>query len=353
MGEIVLRYLTMHISELDTPVPIVDYDIARRNIRRLQEYCDAHQFKLRPHIKTHKLPFFAHEQCKAGAVGITVQKVGEAEIMAQTGLTDILITYNVMGQEKAERLAHLTNFARISVAIDNDKALQSLVWAGSRASAPIGVLIEFESGGNRQGVQTPAQAVELAKAVLSHSGVEFTGLMTYPTTSKTAEFLRKTLPLFRKEGIEVSVVSGGGTPNAYRTHELAPVNELRVGTYIYNDRMMMAVQAASLEDCALTVLTTVVSANHDGFVTVDGGFKAFSTDRGYGPEAVGLAGAKYRWGGDEFGYLDVAPKPGLGDKLEFLPPHCDPTVNLHGRIYACRGDAVEAVWPVKSPVAPV
>jgi D-serine deaminase-like pyridoxal phosphate-dependent protein len=127
MGEIVLRYLTMHISELDTPVPIVDYDIARRNIRRLQEYCDAHQFKLRPHIKTHKLPFFAHEQCKAGAVGITVQKVGEAEIMAQTGLTDILITYNVMGQEKAERLAHLTNFARISVAIDNDKALQSLV----------------------------------------------------------------------------------------------------------------------------------------------------------------------------------------------------------------------------------
>jgi len=163
MGERVLRYLTMHISELDTPVPVVDYDIARRNIRRLQEYCDAHQFKLRPHIKTHKLPLFAHEQCKAGAVGITVQKVGEAEIMAQTGLTDILITYNVMGQEKAERLAHLTNFARISVAIDNDKALQSLVWAGSRASAPIGVLIEFESGGNRQGVQTPGHGGRLSQ----------------------------------------------------------------------------------------------------------------------------------------------------------------------------------------------
>src|ERR1700722_17842163 len=160
----------MDLSELETPVPVVDLEIARGNIRCLQHYCDTHGFKLRPHIKTHKLPFFAHEQCKAGAAGITVQKIGEAEAMVQTGLANILVTYNIIGREKAERLANLTNFAHLDVAIDNEKALESLVWAKSRASAPIGVLIEFESGGNRQGVQTPAQAVDLARAILSHSG---------------------------------------------------------------------------------------------------------------------------------------------------------------------------------------
>src|SRR3984957_11622679 len=105
----------MHVNELSSPVPVVDYDIASRNIHRLQQYCDTHQFRLRPHIKTHKLPFFAHEQCKAGAIGITVQKIGEAEVMTQTGMTDVLLTYNVVGQAKAERLAHLTHFARMSV----------------------------------------------------------------------------------------------------------------------------------------------------------------------------------------------------------------------------------------------
>jgi D-serine deaminase-like pyridoxal phosphate-dependent protein len=100
---------------------------------------------------------------------------------------------------------------------------------------------------------------------------------------------------------------------------------------------------------ALTVLTTVISANHETFVTVDGGFKAFSTDRGYGPEAVNLLGSAYRWGGDEFGYVDVeacAHKPRLGDRIEFIPPHCDPTVNLYDRIYACHGEHVEHIWPV-------
>src|ERR1700732_1338649 len=221
----------MQISELSSPVSVVDLDIASRNIRRLQEYCDRHQFKLRPHIKTHKLPLFAHEQCKAGATGITVQKIGEAEIMAQTGLTDILLTYNVLGPAKAERVAHLTHFARVSVAIDNEKALESVSWAARRANAPISVLIEFESGGNRQGVQTPEQAVALAKTAVKQSMVEFKGLMTYPTTSKTAEFLRGALPLFSNAGIEVSVISGGGTPDAYRTHKLAPVNEIRAGTW--------------------------------------------------------------------------------------------------------------------------
>jgi len=345
----------MHVNELSSPVPVVDYDIARRNIRRLQEYCDTHRFKLRPHIKTHKLPFFAHEQCKAGAIGITVQKLGEAEVMAQTGLGDILVTYNIIGREKAERLANLTNFARLSVAVDNENALESLAWAAGRASAPISVLVEFESGGNRQGVQTPQKAVNLAKAVMGLSGLEFKGLMTYPTTAKTAEFLRESLPLFRKSGIEVPVVSGGGTPSAYQTHELAPVTELRVGTYIYNDRMMIAAHAATLEDCALTVLTTVVSRPTIDRAIIDAGSKTLSSDllspgqgNGYGllpdyPDAIidRLS--------EEHGLVNLersVRKPEPGERVRVIPNHACVVTNLHDQIYLHRNGNIIAQLPV-------
>ncbi|MGA8658360.1 MAG: D-TA family PLP-dependent enzyme [Chthoniobacterales bacterium] len=345
----------MHLSELSSPVPVVDYDTACRNIRRLQEYCDRHQLKLRPHIKTHKLPFFAHEQCKAGAVGITVQKMGEAEVMVQTGLRDILITYNIVGQEKAERLANLTNFARLSVGIDNERALKSLVLAGSRATSPIGVLIEFESGGNRQGVQTPEQAVELAKMILGHSDLEFRGLMTYPTTPKTAEFLGEALPLFRKEGIEVQVVSGGGTPSAYRTHDLAPVTEIRVGTYIYNDRMMLAAGAATLEDCALTVLATVVSRPTMERAVIDAGSKTLSSDLlapgqgdGYGllPDYPEATIARLN---EEHGIVDLGgciQKPEVGECVRVIPNHACVVTNLHDQIYLHRNGEVLAQLPV-------
>jgi len=205
----------MQIDELDTPVPVVDLDIARQNIRRLQSYCDTHGLRLRPHVKTHKLPLFAHEQCRAGAIGITVQKVGEAEIMAQTGITDILLTYNVLGQAKAERVAHLSQLTRLSVAVDNEKALASVAWAAKCARTPIGVLIEFESGGNRQGVQTPEQALALGRAAVKQPMIEFNGLMTYPTSRQTAGFLQAALPLFSSAGIEIQVISGGGTVLRY------------------------------------------------------------------------------------------------------------------------------------------
>jgi D-serine deaminase-like pyridoxal phosphate-dependent protein len=345
----------MQISELGTPVPVVDFDIASRNIRRLQEYCDRHRFKLRPHIKTHKLPFFAHEQCKAGAIGITVQKIGEAEVMAQTGLNDILITYNIIGEEKAERLANLTNFAVLSVAIDNEKALESLTWAARRAHDPIGVLIEFESGGNRQGVQMPTEAVELARKVLDRSGLQFRGLMTYPTTAETARFLEEALPLFKKAGIEVPVISGGGTPSAFRTHELAPVTELRVGTYIYNDRITMAAQAASLEDCALTVLATVVSRPMIDRAIIDAGNKTLSSDLlppghgdGYGllPDYPGAIIARLN---EEHGIVDLggsARKPEIGERVRVIPNHACVVTNLHNQIYLHRHANVLAELPV-------
>jgi len=349
------RSSELHISELETPAPVVAVDIVRQNIRRLQHYCDAHEFKLRPHIKTHKLPFFAHEQCKAGATGITVQKIGEAEIMAQTGIADILLTYNVLGQAKAERVAHLTHFARVSVAIDNVRALEFVSWAASRACSPIGVLIEFESGGNRQGVQTPEQAIDLAMTTVKQPMIEFKGLMTYPTSLKTAEFLRGALPLFRNAGIEVPVISGGGTPGAYHTHKLAPINEIRAGTYIYNDRMMIAAKAASLEQCALTILTTVVSRPTDDRAVIDAGSKTLSSDLlppgqgdGYGllPDYPDATIARLN---EEHGIVDLASsarKPEVEERVRIIPNHACVVTNLHDQIYLHRDGTVLANLPV-------
>jgi len=345
----------MFLLELETPVPVVDLEIVHQNIRRLQRYCDAHELKLRPHIKTHKLPLFAHEQCKAGAIGITVQKMGEAEVMTQTGMTDVLLTYNVVGQAKAERLAHLTHFARISVAIDNDKALESVAWAAGRACSPIGVLIEFESGGNRQGVQTPEQAIALAKVAVKQSMIEFKGLMTYPTSTKTAEFLDKALPLFSEAGIEVPVISGGGTPDAYRTHRLAPVTEIRVGTYIYNDRMMIAAKAASLEQCALTILATVVSRPTRERAVIDAGSKTLSSDLlppgqgdGYGflPDYPDASITRLN---EEHGVVDLehsARKPETGERVRIIPNHACVVTNLHDQVYLHRDGAILAALPI-------
>ena len=149
---------------------------------------------------------------------------------------------------------------------------------------------------------------------------------------------------FARLGLSTEILTGGSTGTWDIDTRLPEVTELQAGSYVLMD---LAYRKLGLPfRNALTVLTTVVSANHSEFVTVDGGFKAFSTDRGYGPEAANLPGSKYRWGGDEFGYVDCTPSPRLGEKIEFIPPHCDPTVNLHDRIYACRGEKVEAVWPV-------
>src|ERR1700736_293309 len=345
----------MRIEELQTPVPVIDYEIVRRNIRRLQDYCDQHRFKLRPHVKTHKLPFFAHEQCRAGAIGITVQKLGEAEAMVQAGMTDILVTYNIVGAEKAERLANLTYFARVGVAIDNEVSLETVAAAGKRAAAPIDVLIEFESGGGRQGVQTPEEALDLARAVMGHSSLQFKGLMTYPTSKGTGEFLKEALPLFGKAKIPLEVISCGGTPTALQSHSLAPLTELRVGTYIYNDRMIMAAGAASLSDCAFTILATVVSRPTEDRAILDSGSKTLSSDvmppgkgEGYGflpdyPDAI-VTSLK-----EEHGIVHLSKcsaRPEIGERVRVIPNHVCVVTNLHNEVHLHRDGEVLATLPV-------
>jgi D-serine deaminase-like pyridoxal phosphate-dependent protein len=339
------------IADLDTPVPVIDLDIVERNFTRMQAYADAHGLALRPHIKTHKLPVFAKRQVELGAVGITCQKLGEAEVMAEAGLDDILISYPLIGAQKAKRLAALTARATMRVAIDNTLALETLALAARDAKAPIGVLVEFDSGQKRTGVVSVAEALALIAQVQETPGLRFDGLMTYRSAPTTAGFIQSV----KDAGVTLAIVSGGGTPGWDKTHETPGITELRTGTYIYNDRMMVDAGAATLADCALHVIAAVISRPEEGRMVIDCGSKTLSSDRmpnpaipGYGllldyPDAV------IERVTEEHGMVDLsqcARKPALGERVRILPNHVCVVTNLHNEVVASRNGLVEGIWPV-------
>jgi len=339
------------VTALETPVPVIDLDVVERNLARMQAYADRHDLALRPHIKTHKLPRFAQAQVALGAVGITCQKLGEAEVMAAAGLDDILISYPLIGAEKARRLAALARRVTMQAAIDNPMALETVALAGQEAGRPIGVLVEFDSGMKRTGVTTVDEALALIAQVKAADGLRFDGLMTYPSSAATTEFVRAV----EEAGVELPVVSGGGTPRAAQAHEIAGVTELRVGTYIYNDRTLVELGAAGLADCALLVHATVISRPTETRAILDCGSKTLSSDliprgavAGYGllidyPEAVidRLS--------EEHGMVDLshsAAKPALGERVRILPNHVCVVTNLHNEVVVSRDGLVEGIWPV-------
>src|SRR5262245_10220651 len=202
----------MNLAELDTPVATVDLDAVERNIARMQGYCDEHGLAFRPHIKTHKLPAIAHMQMRAGAVGITCQKLGEAEVMEAAGLRDILLSFPLVGAAKAERLAALASEADVAVAADSADVARSLSHALAAAGAAAGFLVEVDGVFGRTGVQTPDEAAELAQLVDSLPGLRFEGLMMYPTSEETGPAVSAAKAAIEARGLEVRRVSSGGTP---------------------------------------------------------------------------------------------------------------------------------------------
>ncbi|MBO1079688.1 alanine racemase [Roseomonas haemaphysalidis] len=337
----------MDIASLETPVPVVDLGIAEANIARMQAYADAHGIALRPHIKTHKLPALAHRQLEQGARGITCQKLGEAEVMADAGIDDIFISYPIIGEAKAERLAALAARVKMRVNVDSSAGIETLARA-ARHGHEIGVVIEFDSGNKRSGVVTVDAAVALAKQAAATPGLRFDGLMTYPTSAASAAFIAEALPKLRAEGLEPAVLSGGGSPKAVHTHEMAPVNELRVGTYVYNDRMMVAAGAAGWEDCALTVHVTVISRPEDDRAIIDAGSKTFAADIMPGGQQLGYGhileypDARIDRISEEHGMVDLtacAKKPAIGERLRVVPNHVCPVSNLHDRVATVKDGA--------------
>jgi D-serine deaminase-like pyridoxal phosphate-dependent protein len=345
----------MRIEDLETPVPVIDLDRVEHNLAKMQAYCDHWNLRLRPHIKTHKMPALARRQVELGACGITCQKLGEAEVMADAGLDDILISYPLIGQAKTLRLATLARRVRVSVAVDNPLALETAARAARMAEQEIAVLVEFDSGSKRTGVVSVDEALDLARGVRAAEGLRFNGLMTYPSNAATAEFVAEAKRRFADAGIPISVVSGGGTPNAWQAHEVAGLTEVRVGTYIYHDRATVAAGAASLEDCALHLHATVISRPTEDRAVIDAGSKSLSSDvvapsvgPGYGT-ILRYSDAILERLNEEHGVVDLtrcATKPALGERVSIVPNHVCVVSNLHDNVVMTRGGRVTDMWRV-------
>lgn len=342
----------MQIEVLDTPAAVVDLDRLEANIARLQTYLDRYGIANRPHIKTHKIPAVALMQLAAGASGITCQKLGEAEVMADAGINDIFIPYNLIGAGKLERLAALARRVQLSVTADSEPVIRSYSGAMATAQLELPVLVECDTGGGRCGAQTPSAAAELALLIARAPGLRFGGLMTYPVGRDTDAFLTAAHGLIKARGLPVERVSGGGTPLMWQAHEAPSLTEYRAGTYVYGDRYILKSGAMGRDDCAMHVLTTVVSRPTAERAIIDAGSKALSSDllglEGYGalleyPEATVVALS------EEHGTVDFsacAQRPEVGERVTIIPNHCCVVSNLFDIIVGARQGVVELRWPV-------
>ena len=357
----------MLVSELDTPALIVDLDVMERNLSAMAEYCRRHKLHLRPHTKTHKIPELAHKQIESGAHGITVAKISEAEVMIDAGLTDLLIAYPIVGQVKTQRLASIAERTSLTVSLDSDEAARGISAAMSERGTSVGILVELDVGFGRCGVADEARALKLAQAVASLPGLDFRGLMFFPghfgvlpeersiLRQQVNEFLDRCLDTFERAGLPIRVVSGGSTPSRYESDRFHGVNEVRPGTYIFNDRNTVGVSAASFDDCALSVLVTVVSTSVSNHAVIDGGSKTFSSDRYQAEDGRGFGfikedpAAEIERFSEEHGHINLSRsdrKYSVGERLMVIPNHVCSTVNLHDEIYGVKGDRVETVWQV-------
>jgi D-serine deaminase-like pyridoxal phosphate-dependent protein len=343
----------VRISSLETPVLTIDLDRVEQNIASMQRYCDAHRLSFRPHVKTHKLPEIARIQLDAGAVGITCQKLGEAEVMADAGFDDVLVTFPLVGPQKAQRLAALVRRVKMAVVGDSASVAQGLSDVLAREGLEVDFLVDCDTGLARTGVQTPQAAAELAELVAGLDGLRFAGLVTYPTRPESGPWLRDARAAIEGRGLRVEKVSGGGTPTARATHEIGEVTEVRAGTYVYGDRACIANGSVPLEECALRILATVVSTPTRDRAIVDAGSKTLTYDPAEGAAGYGLLvehpeAEIYRLH-EEHGFVDVSrcdPPPEVGETVTIVPNHACGTTNMHDEVVIHRGGDVVATWRV-------
>jgi D-serine deaminase-like pyridoxal phosphate-dependent protein len=332
-----------------TPALLIDETIVARNISRLAAYAKAHGIGVRPHTKTHKSIEMAHRQITAGAMGLAVAKVGEAEAMAQAS-DDILMAYPAVDPNRCQRLALLAKTKTVRVAVDSAFAVEALSTAAQVAGTIIGILVDLDVGNRRTGVQTPEAALELAQKISRSVALRLDGLFIYPghvrvAPSEQSKPLRlissqvqETLATWRRRGLAAPVVSGGSTPSAYQSHVIPELTEIRPGTYIYNDMRTVNDGFCDLQDCAASFVCTVVSDAVPGKVIIDAGSKTLTSDRniakiesGYGGYVVEYPGAKIIRLHEEHGELDITEcdrAPKVGERVHVIPYHICPCVNL-------------------------
>jgi D-serine deaminase-like pyridoxal phosphate-dependent protein len=355
-------------ADLVTPALLLDLDLLDANIAKLAAHAKAAKINLRPHGKTHKCVEIAQRQIKAGAVGLSVATIREAEAMAAAGVKGLLITSELVGKPKIERLIKLARRAPDTMAVfDNADHAKQLSDAAVAAKLNLNVMMDVDPVGRRTGIPPGEQAVALAEKVAKLPNLKLRGIHGYSGASShvagydarskhSASVMTPVLETFaslKKRGLPVEIMSGGSTGTYNIDPELEGMNELQCGSYVFMDVDYRAIGGrggAVYEDFApsLTVMATVISKNHADRATTDAGIKAFAMDRvKFTPEIKGVTGVTMSFAGDEHGVLNFNNPSRdfkIGDRVEFIIPHCDPNVNLYDRIYCVRGENVVDVW---------
>jgi len=359
----------MHYTELSTPALVLDMDIIERNLDRMARICREQGVGLRPHTKTHKTPEVARLQLERGAVGLTVAKVGEAEVMAAADLDGILVAYPIFGGEKLGRLAAIARSRNILVSLDDERTAQELSRAASEKSASVGVLVEFDVGFHRCGLQPGPACVELARKIEKLPGLKFRGLMTYfgnvwgtaverrREAQQVAECVSKALEAFEEARMPVEMVSGGSTPSAEFAGDIPGLTEIRPGTYVYNDLNTFYQEACTLPDCAARVVTTVVSTAVPGRAILDAGSKALSSDllsvgprSGYGMIVEAPDASLFKLN-EEHGHVDTSKSAHtfrVGEVVTVIPNHVCTCVNMHDEAFLVRRGEVVGCWRIQA-----
>lgn len=358
------------IEDLDTPAVLVDLDRLDRNIQEMARFAVRRGIALRPHTKTHKSPAIAQRQLHAGARGITVAKLDEAEAMLDAGIDDIFVAYEIVGRRKVARLLALNRRGRVSCAVDSLAGAEALSRVAVRAGRSLDVLIEVDCGLGRCGVAPGRPAVEFAQAVVGLPGLRMTGIFTHAGHVYAAAgrdevqaigqaegaVMVETAGQMRRAGLDVAVVSIGSTPTARIGGRVPGVTEIRPGNYVFFDRMQVALGAATEEDCALTILSTVISRPKPDRAVLDAGSKVFSSDKGahgaggvegYG-QVLGQRAIVARLS-EEHGIVELrgADLP-VGDRVRVLPNHACAVVGLANRLLGVRGGVVQEVFALPS-----
>jgi D-serine deaminase-like pyridoxal phosphate-dependent protein len=349
------------LEALDTPALLLDLDAFERNIAKMAAYFDGRPAELRPHSKTHKCPQIALRQLEAGAIGITCAKVGEAEVMAEAGIYDILIANQVTGDIKIDRVTDLAQTANVMVAVDDLENVAGLSAASAAKGVELRVLVEIDIGMGRCGTPPGEPARDLARRVSKAPGLDFKGLMGYEghlvlvadfeeraqRVREDLEGLVETVALLEQDGLPAEIVSGGGTGTYDITGDHPLITEVQAGSYVFMDSTYRAVRPDF--ESSLTVLATVVSRRVPERVVVDAGMKTMTREFGW-PHPLNAPGVSVRYLSEEHGVLDVADPKSVawrpGNRVRFLPSHCCTTVNLYDMLHVIQDGRLVDLWPI-------
>jgi D-serine deaminase-like pyridoxal phosphate-dependent protein len=341
------------MANVSTPYLLINAARVERNIHRLATYSESHGLRVRPHTKTHKSLDFARQQLSSYGAGLTVAKPSEAEVMTAVA-DDLLVAYPLSDPAKISRLLESVGRGRLMLPVDSLQSVEALGAAAESAGKSVGILVDLDVGFGRTGVQSARASLDLARVVVATRGLQLRGIFCYPghVWAMPAEQgkplhdvsvrLREAIDVWRKDGLEAPVVSGGSTPTAYQSHLIPELTEIRPGTYVFNDMNTAAGGFCELEDCAATLECTVVSNAVPGKVIIDAGTKALTADRnvtkpdsGYG-FVVEYPTARITRLSEEHGEVDISNcdhAPRIGDRVHVIPNHICPCVNLQNHFY--------------------